>query len=256
MQHTDTFPPTDTQDLAELARRIREAHAASRQASLTALDSALAAGDALIAAQAKISAKNWRAWLQENCFLGVSTAFLYQQFARHRAEIETELERVPYLSLCGARKLIAKPKGETKKKTAQGSPTLQDHWKRASDVERTALLDNIGVDGIRRSGSLDLLRKLREQARVEKANSNPDASYTKFDATVASLICKALSHVAATKSSNTSGPADNMEALSALRATLTKLSAAGHTFHDIALTVSAEQASAMREAAKGAKRAA
>jgi hypothetical protein len=253
MHGTDTIPPTNTQDLAELARQIRQAHAAVRQASLTALDRALAAGDALITAQAKVSSKNWKTWLRENCFLGISTACLYQQLARHRTEIEAELERVPHLSLRAARLLIAKPKGEaeeveTEKKTAKSSPTLLDHWKRASDAERTGFLDNIGVDGIRRTASLDLLRKLREQTRVERVeetNSNPNASIT-------ALVGKALSHIVAADAPQTSKPvADGNinEALASLRAVLKKLGAIQRTFHDISVGISAGKARATRRAA-------
>jgi hypothetical protein len=198
----------------------------------------------LIAAQTKISAKNWRAWLRENCFVGVSTAFLYQQFARHRAEIEAELERIPYLSLCGARRLIAKPKGETEKKTG-GSPALLDHWKRASAVERTALLDNIGVDGICRNGSLDLLRKLQERVRAEKVNSNPDALIT-------DLFTKALSHIVAADAPSASKPVEDgniNEAVASLRAVVKKLGAIRRSYHDISVGISAGKARATRRAA-------
>jgi hypothetical protein len=237
-------PPADTQDLAELARRVREAHAAVRQASRTVLDRALAAGDALITAQVKISAKNWRVWLRDNCFLGVSTAFLYQQLARHRTEIEAELERVPHLSLCGARRLIAKPKGKTEKE-AKGQPTLLDYWKRTPSTERTIFLDAIGIDGIRKAASLDLFRQLREQVGVEKVNSNPDASIT-------SLICKALSLVHVADAPQTSGPvaaAHTNEALNSLRAALKKLGVLGRTYHDISVGIPTGKARAPRRAA-------
>jgi hypothetical protein len=68
----------------------------------------LAVGDALIEAQARVSS-NWKQWLRENCFLSVRTALLYQRLARHRAEIEAEIERAGELSLRAAVRLIAEP---------------------------------------------------------------------------------------------------------------------------------------------------
>jgi hypothetical protein len=234
-------PPADTQDLAELARRIREAHRAVHSAGAALLHHAMAAGDALITAQAKVTG-NWKRWLRENCFLSVRTAFVYVQLAHHRTVIEAE--RAGDLSLRAALRLIAKPRGEAKK-AAKNQPTLLDYWKRASDSERTAFLDHVGVDGIRIAASLDFFRKLQERVRVEKVNSSPDASIT-------SLISKALSHIAAADDPKSSDPvtAGNInEALNSMRAVLKKLGASQHTYHDISVGISARKARATRRAA-------
>ena len=53
----------------------------------------------------------WGRWLVDNCGMGVSTAELYMQLARHREKIEVEIERVGELSLRAARRFIAKPRG-------------------------------------------------------------------------------------------------------------------------------------------------
>jgi hypothetical protein len=54
---------------------------------------------------------NWKKWLRDNCFLSVSTAQLYQQLARHRDEIEAEVERTGVeLGVRAARRLISKSK--------------------------------------------------------------------------------------------------------------------------------------------------
>jgi hypothetical protein len=86
---------------------------------------------------------NWKRWLRESCFLGVSTALLYQRIARHRAEIETKAKEDPSFSLRAARQLITKePKGATKKQKAppRPKPTLQAAWNKAAPSERSAVL--------------------------------------------------------------------------------------------------------------------
>jgi hypothetical protein len=95
--------------LDELAFRVRKSHHAAQAAWSNALDHLLDAGDALNEAQSRVSS-NWKRWVRENCFLGVSTALLYQQLARHRSEIKDALAEHPDLSLRAARRLIAKPK--------------------------------------------------------------------------------------------------------------------------------------------------
>jgi hypothetical protein len=193
------------------------------------------AGDALAAAQKKVSG-NWKSWLRENCFLSVDTALVYQRLARRREQIETELERAGGLSLRAALRLTAKPKSEAgQNKKSKNRPTLLDHWKRAPGNERTAFLDAIGTDGIRRAASLDLYRKLGHLLRAEKTQANPDA-------TITNLICKALSHVASAEAPETSNPvasANNAEALASLRAVLKKLSTIRCTYHDVSIGISA-----------------
>jgi hypothetical protein len=127
--------------LDELAHRIRVASQAAREAWSNALGHALDAGDALNEAQSRVST-GWKKWLRKNCFLGTSTAQLYQQLARHRAEIEAEMARVPELSLRAARRLISKP---PKKVSKPDKPDLLVAWNRASEEERTAVLSSVSI---------------------------------------------------------------------------------------------------------------
>jgi hypothetical protein len=109
MSISDFFPAR--QELDDLARRIRAALQASRPERCNALHHDLDIGDMLTEVQAQVTT-GWKRWLRENCFLSERTALLYQQLARHRTEIEAEIERVGELSLRAARRLIAKPDKE------------------------------------------------------------------------------------------------------------------------------------------------
>ena len=119
----DTTAPTDRQadDLAKLARTIRKCHATIGRAydhmrihSDTALDSAMAAGDALHAAKKKLGHGKWLPWLEKHCGLSECEAQRYMRLAKNREKIEAEIEanpaRVTDLSLRGALRLISPPK--------------------------------------------------------------------------------------------------------------------------------------------------
>ena len=97
------------QELAEFAQRIRSALQASRADRCNALHHDLEVGEALIEAQDHVTT-GWKSWLGENCPLSVRTGMLYMQLARHRAEIEAEIERVGELSLRAAVRLVTKKK--------------------------------------------------------------------------------------------------------------------------------------------------
>jgi len=96
--------------LDELAERVREAHAATQTIVANALAAIFAAGEALIAARARIAEGGWQHCLRTCCSIPLSTAKLYVQITEHRAEIEAALKKDPCLSLRAARLLIAKPK--------------------------------------------------------------------------------------------------------------------------------------------------
>jgi len=107
MPDTHTVSPTVAQDdFDALSKLIRDAHREVQSAGGALLHHAMAAGDGLNAAQEKVSG-NWKSW--EYCFLSVHTALVYQRLARHREQIEAELERAGQLSLRAALRLIAKP---------------------------------------------------------------------------------------------------------------------------------------------------
>jgi hypothetical protein len=100
---------SDGSVLDQLAQRIRAGREAIDQSIRNALRVALDVGDALIEARARVSTGQYGPWLRANCFLSVRSAELYAQLARHRAEIEDAMQRVPDLSLRAAARLIAKP---------------------------------------------------------------------------------------------------------------------------------------------------
>jgi hypothetical protein len=194
--------------LTELAREIREACQAARQSGLTALDHIFRAGEALNKAQEQVTG-NWKRWLRESCFLGVSTALLYQRIARHRAEIETKAKEDPSFSLRAARQLITKePKGATKKQKAppRPKPALQEAWNKAGPSERATVLARMPL--------ADLLQivppavRARFYASGKAASGEPDSEpFLK----ASEVLRRALSLIKTPSESNTN------EALSALR---------------------------------------
>jgi hypothetical protein len=107
------FPPESNNVvvLDELARRVRDARKAAQEAGATVLHRYLDAGDALNEAQKRVTT-GWKKWLKQDCSLSVRTAFLYQQLANHRAEIEVHAatEQAGDLSLRAAVRLISKPR--------------------------------------------------------------------------------------------------------------------------------------------------
>ena len=129
--------------LDELAHRIRTALQISRQDRCNALHRDLDAGDTLIEAQRRVST-GWKKWLRKNCFISVRTAMLYMRLARHREEIEAEIERAGELSLRAAIRLIAEPSNHPSKPKRQID--LLAAWRAATDAERTYALAAISIN--------------------------------------------------------------------------------------------------------------
>jgi hypothetical protein len=167
-----TAEPLASSTLDELARHVRAALQASRQERCNALHHDLAIGDMLTAAQARV-ATGWKRWLRENCFLSQRTALLYQQLARHRAEIEAEITRVGELSLRAARRLIAEPA----KKEFKPKPDLMVAWNKATPEELTRHLDAVTVMGLLRVISLAFRRELEGRLRKQKTEDEPEPHY-------------------------------------------------------------------------------
>jgi hypothetical protein len=138
-----------TQVLDQLAERIRAALEAVRQGISNALENALEAGDALNAAQQRVSS-GWGRWLHTNCSLKPSTASLYQQLARHRPEIEAKAEEIGELSLRAARRLITKKKPAEPKAAEAAEPTgaaaIIIAMGKATDAELTEALAALGLE--------------------------------------------------------------------------------------------------------------
>jgi hypothetical protein len=92
-------------NLAELAATINAELRSESKSGAALLHHAMNAGDALNLAQANQHKTNltWKRWLRENCLISVRTAFVRQQLARHRQEIEAEVQRAgDYFSIRAA----------------------------------------------------------------------------------------------------------------------------------------------------------
>jgi hypothetical protein len=134
------------QELAELAQRIRSALQASRADRCNALHHDLEVGEALIEAQNHVTT-GWKRWLGENCSLSVRTGMLYMQLARHRAEIEAEIERVGELSLRAAVRLVTKKQPlEPESTEPPKPPAVVIAISKATDAELTEALTALGFE--------------------------------------------------------------------------------------------------------------
>ena len=103
------IPAGQTGDaLAALTVRVYNAHKAVQAATANALAVALDAGDALLEVKQLLQdcGLGWEGWLQDWKFFKLSTARLYMQLAKHRAEIEAKLAQIPGFSIRDARRLI------------------------------------------------------------------------------------------------------------------------------------------------------
>jgi hypothetical protein len=221
------------QDLDELATTIRAALEAARQARSNALGYALRAGDALNAAQERVSS-GWKQWLRANCFLSLSTAQLYQQLARHRSEIEAKIEQVGELSLRAARRLIAK--SDTKKKKNKSTSFDALAWWLGAPIEaRTHFLDGVGMLSLLAALSPALRAQLGQRVVGQRA-----AKTSKLADTLTSALRTALSL-------QTKAPADQaaIGVANALNGILNKLASEGLDLHDVEIIISA----AMKRAA-------
>src|SRR6516164_4083055 len=118
--------------LDELAGQVRAAHQevrAARQAvrmtESNALDSAIAAGVALLVIQGRVvSMKDWTAKnLRE---IGSSTLKLYMQLARGRDKIEAARKDAPFLSIREARQLLTTKRRSKQEPEQEEDPELTD----------------------------------------------------------------------------------------------------------------------------------
>jgi hypothetical protein len=185
-------------DLDELAHVVRDEIQDTRVAWSNALGHALNVGDALIAAQPKVTELGipWKRWLKENCYVAVSTAQFYMQLARHRGEIEAKLRSKGELTLRGARQLISSARddhggdgdaaddaADAGKKDEVGienppePESLIEHWRRCPE-QLTSLLDEIGVPGVLEAMSAKFGRQLRARMPAPKRKSDKPFKHT------------------------------------------------------------------------------
>jgi len=151
----DLSEPDQQQDhcavpLEDLARRIHNGLQQSRCDRCNALRSDLDVGDDLNEAQSRVPSGKWKWWLKEkrfqikeNRFLSVRTAQLYQQLARHRDEIEAEIDRIGELSLRAARRLISKKSG-----SEETSPTEETPAAAAADTDAASASEDAAPDPV------------------------------------------------------------------------------------------------------------
>jgi hypothetical protein len=154
-------------DLAKLAQTVREcqetidrAHENMRLHGGVAIDSAIAAGDALHAAKKKLAHGKFLPWLKKHCGLSEREAQRYMRLAKNRERIEAEIDanptRVTHLSLRSALRLISPPKvveatarakldQKPAARAAKAAPVLSSRaWIAASLDERRRFLEAIG----------------------------------------------------------------------------------------------------------------
>jgi Protein of unknown function (DUF3102) len=100
--------------LADLAARIKAEHQATLAALKSSLGHAMAAGDLLIEAKARVKHGEWLLWFAEHCAIPERTAQTYMRLARNRAEIEAKSANSADLTMGDAIALLAKPEETTK----------------------------------------------------------------------------------------------------------------------------------------------
>jgi hypothetical protein len=84
-----------------------------REAFKRGIEHAITAGELLLEAKSQVAHGEWLSWLEDNCAMGLRTAQLYMQLAKHKREIREKCADVAYLTVSGALKLIA-PKSKRK----------------------------------------------------------------------------------------------------------------------------------------------
>jgi hypothetical protein len=100
---------SQSEALADLAERIRAEHQGAREAYKRSVEHAMAAGDLLIEAKAKLTHGQWGPWLEAKCEMSDRTARLYMRAARGRGALEAKTATVADLTLRDAMKLLAAP---------------------------------------------------------------------------------------------------------------------------------------------------
>jgi hypothetical protein len=179
-------------DLHALAVTVRVEIAAMHENYCNALQRALSAGDALIAAQDALSERRqWINWLRTCCSLKERTAFLYMRLARRREVIEAEQQHVGDLSLRAALRLIA-DKGAAPKKSAKPKPALSPlMWATATPDQRTLFLNAIGLPAILAAMPPPWHAEIRQRVLgQERASARAD---NKSDSLIVKALRQALS---------------------------------------------------------------
>jgi hypothetical protein len=236
--------PAAAHDLDELARIVRDEIQKARVAWSNALGHAMNAGDALIAVQLKVTERGttWKKWLRENCFVAVSTAELYMQLARHRDQIEAELQCGVELSLRAARRLISSSnKSDKPAQSARTSALSFAAWSSATPEERRHFVSEVGL--VAWLTAMPPTWRLELEHRIDGLRT-ASTQTNAFDATISKALRQALSlQKTATQKDNTSA-----SVAAALNGIINKLNGVGLDLNDVDVVVRAARATRKRAA--------
>jgi hypothetical protein len=227
--------------LHELAQIIEELRAAEREAGRNALRIRLDIGSALLAVQERLTSDDdpvqrvapsrslgWKRWLRLNCpSFSVRTAFLYQQLARHRSEIEREIARTGEMSVREAVRFVTAPSPRQPKKP---TPDLVAALRKASAGEVAAALESRGFNFFLQAIPAAFRPQLEE--RIVSLRADKGEPVLK----VTSILRKALSLIKVASAPGTSaavGRANEQEALVALRQLNGLLISGGFDLNDL-----------------------
>jgi hypothetical protein len=239
---TDKLPATEfpasaeqaLDRLVELTGTAQREHHAVGHALGNALQHAMAAGDALLAARELVPAGQWLAYLRKTD-IGERSAQVYIRVAKRRADLEAQSSAGP-LSIAAALEFLkepapAKAKPRPKIKRAKATATSFNAltwWSKASAEARQRFFDSIGL--------LALLAALPPEFRVEI-----ERRAARHRATGASKLANTLTGALKTALSLQAGASANRPAAgvaNALNAINNKLKSEGLDLHDVEIAVS------------------
>jgi hypothetical protein len=223
-------PFNNQEPLSVLIIRIRDEHLAAQAAESSALDHALNAGIALLAAQRQVQGP-WKKWIAANLSISVSCALTYMQLARHRSQIEDHPNRSE-LSIRRALGLIAKSRKKSTSGTQEKTVSLLELWNRAGLQDRQKFCDAVGVVGFREIWSLNFYRTLLNSVRTDKVEADPNSKMT----ITLKMALSLLTSIDDPNSSNAMRSANTYALLMALRTFNKTLRAAGD-YKDIAVSI-------------------
>jgi len=106
---SDTIKIETSNSLVDLRERLKVEHAAVAKTLRTSVSHAMAAGDILIGARARLNHGQWLPWLQ-SCGVPERTAQRYVRLARNRTIIESKSDAVSDLSISGVLAMLAAPR--------------------------------------------------------------------------------------------------------------------------------------------------
>ena len=130
--------------LAALAEKVRNADQRARLSMSHALDAALDAGDALIAARRLVAHGGWADWLGQHCGVSIRMANNYIRLAENRALIDANRKRVSEMSIRAALKLLTPKRSEQRvRKSAKLTTALKLALSTNQPGEAIAALETI-----------------------------------------------------------------------------------------------------------------